>query len=601
RLLPSIARAVRESIALRERTALRAQVNRQSQEFNALYTIGKEITSMLDLEEILKSVVRAAVNLIQAEEGSLFLIEPESGELMLRASHNLLTAELGDARIKVHDSLLGRVVSSGRPVSLNRSDFVKIRTSFLVKAIVAVPIKIGERVIGVVSVDNKLSNRTFLEHEVHLLSALAGYAAIAIENGKLFGAVQQHANELAALIEIDRNILSTANFKDTALRILKIGRELLNADDSEIYLLEPDGQTLQAIVAIGEYADAIMAQSLRLGEGLVGHIAQSRVAEFVNDARGDARGTRVPNTPDVPEALMCAPLISKGQLVGVMTLTRKAGHAPFTDSDLNFLIGLAGQAAIAIESARLFSLEQDRAVELAEALTHQEEVDRLKNEFIQNISHELRTPLTIIHGYSNLLASGELGALDAEQHEAAEIVARRARMLGVLVDDLVSMLAIDRRTLKREPVDLANLIEATLVDFDEVAKNANLSLQAAVNSRAPIIVSADTMLLRRALDNLVGNALKFTPSGGHIDIRLTRADSQAVIEVEDTGIGIPPDKIARVFDRFYQVDGTTKRRYGGLGLGLALVKETIDVHGGTVEASSRVGEGSTFRVRLPIS
>jgi signal transduction histidine kinase len=138
-----------------------------------------------------------------------------------------------------------------------------------------------------------------------------------------------------------------------------------------------------------------------------------------------------------------------------------------------------------------------------------------------------------------------------------------------------------------------------LADFQVAAEQAGLSLTAQIADDLPP-VSGDSQHLLRVMDNLLGNALKFTPAGGQISVSLWRDGAHAVLEVADTGIGIPHDQLGRVFERFYQVDGSMTRRYGGTGLGLALVKEIVEAHGGQVGVSSVLGQGSTFTVRLPI-
>ena len=238
----SIERGLRSYTAVRERDELRKQTAQQTQEFNALYTIGKNVTALLNLEDVLSSVVTAAVNLIGAEEGALMLLDPGTDELYLRASRNLAEPDTRNLRIQVNDSLMGRVIQTARPIMMSGKDLVKIRTSFLVKAILSVPLLSGERVIGVLSVDNKHSRRVFTEHQVHLLSVLAGYAAIAIENAQLYESVRRRANELAALMEIDSHISSTLDFTAVLATVATRSRDLLPADDGAVDLLGPGGR-----------------------------------------------------------------------------------------------------------------------------------------------------------------------------------------------------------------------------------------------------------------------------------------------------------------------------------------------------------------------
>ncbi|CAG0998046.1 partial Sensor histidine kinase ResE, partial [Gammaproteobacteria bacterium] len=521
------------------------------------------------------------------------------GELYLRASRFLSESAVRKARVRVTDTLMGRVVQSRRPIMMSTDELVRVQSSYLVKSILSVPLLFADRVTGVLSVDNKRSGRKFNEHEVHLLSTLADSAAIAIEHAQLFGEVRRRAGELAALIEIDRHISSTLDLTVVLERIAAHAQELLHSDDSEVYLLEPDGQTLRAIVALGDYAEQIKAQPLQLGQGIVGLVAQTGVAEVVNDTRRDPRSTAIPGTPQIQESLVCAPLIFKQRLLGVMTAVRNGEHPVFEAGDLDFLQGLAGQAAIAIENARLYANERQRAEELLQTLEKQRELDRLRSEFIQNMSHELRTPLAIVRGYAELLDSGELGALPPEQQASVSVMARRARMLSKMLDDLLAILTAETGESARHPIDLRQLVESMVADFQAVVRQARLTIVADLGPDVPAILG-DMVQLRRMLDNLLSNAVKFTPAGGQIAVRLHRINQHVRLEVADTGIGIPREKLARIFERFYQVDGSTTRRYGGVGLGLALVKEIVETHGGTVAVESEVERGTTFCVTLPI-
>jgi len=171
-------------------------------------------------------------------------------------------------------------------------------------------------------------------------------------------------------------------------------------------------------------------------------------------------------------------------------------------------------------------------------------------------------------------------------------------MLGKLVEDIMGILEVERQELRCEPVDLAQLIRTSLADFEPAAVQAGLRLVAELEPDVPDI-SGDLIALRRVLDNLVGNALKFTPAGGCVTVRLSRDRSMVKLQVADTGIGVPSDQLDRIFERFYQVDGSMTRKYGGVGLGLALVKSIIEAHGGQVTAASQVGVGTTFTVLLP--
>jgi signal transduction histidine kinase len=270
----------------------------------------------------------------------------------------------------------------------------------------------------------------------------------------------------------------------------------------------------------------------------------------------------------------------------------------FDPNELRILELLADQAAVPLENARLYAEAQDRAHELAAALAQLRELDRLKDEFIQNVSHELRTPMAIVRGYAELLDSGELGELQPEQRGPVSIIARRTRLLTRMLDDLLAILEVEANHIRGEPVDLAGLVRSLLSEYTTHLESAGLALTTEIDPNLPPI-SGNSAHLRRMLDNLIGNALKFTPSGGSITVCLQAERQDVLLEVADTGIGIPSDQVDRIFDRFYQVNGATTRRYGGAGLGLALVKEIVEAHGGQVRVSSTLGKGSSFQVVLP--
>jgi signal transduction histidine kinase len=228
-----------------------------------------------------------------------------------------------------------------------------------------------------------------------------------------------------------------------------------------------------------------------------------------------------------------------------------------------------------------------------------EELDRLKDEFIQNVSHELRSPLALIRGYAEVLQKGQLGDLSLDQKRPVDIIVRRACMLGDLVEDITLILEAEAGRPDPEPVQLEALARVAAEDFQIVAADARVTLRTEIPDQLPPVLH-NTTYLRRVMDNLLGNAVKFTSEGGEIAIELSQQGDQLVLEVSDTGIGIPPDKLARVFERFYQVDGSARRRYGGVGLGLALVKDLVEAYGGTVAVESEVDQGTTFTIRLPV-
>jgi signal transduction histidine kinase/DNA-binding response OmpR family regulator len=412
--------------------------------------------------------------------------------------------------------------------------------------------------------------------------------------------LRQRNRELALLNRASQALGVSLDLDQVLATVLEEVRHLMDVAACSIWLIDAATGELVCRQASGPRSELVIGWRLAPGDGLAGWVVARGESLIVPDVQADHRHFQDLDhlTGLVLRSILSAPLQIQQKVIGVLQMVDYEVDR-FEATDLTILESLAATAAIAIENARLYAEEQQRAAALARALEQQQELDRLKNQFIQNVSHELRTPLALIQGYAELLNAGEMGDLQPALQDAVSIIARRARMLGKMADDLIAILETEKRKPKRESLDLANLIRKLLADFQAAAEQAGLSLAAQIADELPP-VSGDSQHLVRVMDNLLGNALKFTPAGGQISVSLWRDGPQVVLEVADTGIGIPRDQLGRVFERFYQVDGSMTRRYGGTGLGLALVKEIVEAHGGQVSVRSEVGQGSTFTVRLPI-
>jgi PAS domain S-box-containing protein len=254
-----------------------------------------------------------------------------------------------------------------------------------------------------------------------------------------------------------------------------------------------------------------------------------------------------------------------------------------------------------IEKAREQSLryEQEARREADVARRRAEEASRLKDEFLATVSHELRTPLNHILGWITMLRSGKLQP--EKTQKGYDTIERNVRAQGRLIDDLLDVSRIISGKLLIEPrqIEIAKVVEATAESIAPIAANKGVNFKTILDSEAGM-VSGDHDRLQQAIGNLLSNAVKFTPEGGHVELRLTRVNSQIEIAVRDDGQGIRPDFLPHVFDRFRQQDATTGRQHGGLGLGLAIVRHLVELHGGSVRVESEgEGHGATFTITLP--
>jgi signal transduction histidine kinase len=222
--------------------------------------------------------------------------------------------------------------------------------------------------------------------------------------------------------------------------------------------------------------------------------------------------------------------------------------------------------------------------------------DRLKDELIA-CSHELRSPLTYIMGYVDLLVAGEMGE-PGRTAEQPEIVAAKTRKLARLVSDILALEKSQTEDLRLAPANLADIAQQAIQEISHSAAEVGIEIATEFDPDVgPVLVDAGR--IEQVFINLLGNALKFSPAGGTLSVRIVARGPQARAEVVDKGIGIPEDKLARIFDRFYQVDIESRRHYGGVGLGLAICKQIIEAHGGRIGVTSTLGVGSTFYFELP--
>jgi signal transduction histidine kinase len=406
--------------------------------------------------------------------------------------------------------------------------------------------------------------------------------------------------ELSAFYDTIKVLNSSLDLTETLNQVMDSLIELTGAERSCLMLLDREGN-LEIQAARHFDQDHLDAADLHLSHTVVQDAIAGGEPVLTTNAQLDPRFSAQESVVGYRlRSIVCVPLrVRERVIIGALYLDNRMKDGVFSQSDLSMLTAFASQAAVAIENARLYEEVYRHADELTATVIKLRELDRLKSEFIQNVSHELRTPLAVIQGYTTLLEAGEFGELQPEQREPVTTINRRVEMLREMVEDITLILGAETNLPPPEPVMVDKLISAAVQDLRIAIEHAELTLCTDVPPDLPP-VNGSPVYLRRVIDNLLSNAIKFTPAGGTIDLKVRQEDNRVVLEVIDTGIGISPDHQERVFDRFYQVDGSTSRRYSGMGLGLALVKEVIEAHGGTVDVESEPGKGSIFTVTLSV-
>ncbi|HWQ13417.1 MAG TPA: ATP-binding protein [Roseiflexaceae bacterium] len=325
-----------------------------------------------------------------------------------------------------------------------------------------------------------------------------------------------------------------------------------------------------------------VARAIRSGEPVV--ISEARQEQLASISQDEGHIELL--SALAPRSVLVAPLRARGRVLGAISLaSEEPGH--YRAGTLAMAEDLAQRAAIAVDNTLLYR-EAQHAI-------------RARDEFLSMASHELKTPLTALMGNAQLLqrriARGKpIG--DREQRSLVVIVEQVLR-LNRLIDTLLDMGRIDRGqiAIQRAPLDLGALVRRVAAEFKPTLERHILSCHI---SGEPLVVSGDELRLVQVLQNLLQNAIKYSPAGGPVELRLERRADQARITVADQGIGIPPEALPRLFDRFYRAGNTRQQQLAGLGIGLYVVKEIVTLHGGTVEVASREGEGTAFIVTLPL-
>ena len=434
---------------------------------------------------------------------------------------------------------------------------------------------------------------------------------IEIENANL--------QRLSRLIELGQRLAAERNPERVLKKFCDAAREILGARSATVGILEDDGVTLRHFFTSGyDRSEAVNAH--------VPQTCQRFLKQQFKDARSlrlsGANGLRILPEQEPIKSFVGAPILRQGapeKVRGWLFLAEKIGAPAFSEADERFTVTLT-QAVVFYENARLYAdlqrhaaaleqeiadrkrAESERAEMLARAQAARaeaEEANRLKDEFLATVSHELRAPLNAMLGWVTLAREGRLD--EASKERALETVERNARTQKKLVDDLldVSSIITNNLALDLEPTDLASVIETAVESVRPAAEDKGVNLRTDLDPMEDLF-RLDRNRFQQVIWNLVHNAVKFTHPEGAVKVRLRRVNGQAEIEVVDTGIGIAPEFLPFVFDRFRQADGSITRRHGGLGLGLAIVRSLVEMHGGAVDVESAgLGQGATFRVRLP--
>lgn len=584
---------------------LHEAIQRQLAELTTLYEAGAVIAADLDQETVLRTIVGEMVRAL-AVDSCTILVWNENRKVFHVAAYQEQPLS-GDDRTHAglrlvhspeHDPVIQQVMAAQEALTLQAEMASTAAERALLhaaglNALLLIPLVQRGETLGMLGLGKTAAGSGFDASEVRLARNLAGQAAVAVEHARLYTQAQHRLRGMSALVEMAQQVTRNLRVElvmDTTVQQLQ---ELLVARASTIALLSEDGTELVVEAAAGikpQYHHVV----IKLGEGVSGRAISEMRTIYIRDSQAESDFLFF---DPVLRSLLVVPLVARNKVIGTLTVDSDRPHA-FSDSDIQLMTIAAAQVSVAITNARLFEEVEERAAELAEAYAELQDSDRLKDELVQNVSHELRTPLTFIRGYIDLLIDGEMGALTPDQQSALNIVSQKTSEVTRLVEDIMALQRIRADNLLIEVFSMRTLLEESVALHRLGAHSRGLELYLE-GAEGEAFVEGDRGRITQVLNNLIGNAMKFSPDGGAIRLYLDEQEDYVQVTVADDGIGVPPDKLNRIFERFYQIDGSAKRRFGGAGIGLAIVKRIVDAHQGQIWVESELNRGSRFTFRLP--
>jgi signal transduction histidine kinase len=585
-----------------ESARLHEEQSRRLTELAVLYQIGRDVTAILDQQELVEVVYQQIRHFINVSHLYIALWDRETDTIHLPAVVE------GDQRLYDEqvdwDGLVGWVLHNGEPLLIDDAEQEHTLPTSVTPVVVGrdqprsllfSPLFVGEEVIGVFSVQSTRAH-VYTERDMNFINALSTQLAIAVQNARLYEQEVRRAEELAALNAVATRLgrsLEVQEVLDTAIGEVV---NVLQVDASAISLIDDSTHSLVLCAQQGlQYSH--LGMTVPLSEGMSGQVVRTGDVLITGAVAEDERLAVPEFGREQVQAMALVPMHSGGRVVGVLS-AMSYSPCDFTKEEISLLQAIANQVGAAVENAQLFREIKEYVASLESAYAQLQQADQMKDELIQNVSHELRTPLTFIKGYVQLILAGEMGPLSNQQRRSLRVVQRKTDHLTRLVKDFVTLETVNPGTLHLESICLKKLSRAAL-DICQPAASANrIDLRSDLPDE-DCTVLADSSRVAQVFDNLLSNALKFSPDGGTVTVRVRKTGAWVRAEVIDTGIGIDADKHDFVFERFYQVDGSSRRRFGGAGLGLAIVKRIVEAHGGEVGVDSEVGVGSTFYFTLP--
>lgn len=527
----------------------------------------------------------ACVELYRWDEvaGGLVLYNrPEQSALVVPVGENFVGMAARDRRIQIHTP----------------EDNQQHHT-FSLCGEIAIPLMIKEQLRGVLYV-RSYPEQLITREEQQILSTVAELLADTLDSVDVYIRLRRQLQEATTLYHITRSLNNADNLEFALDEVVSVIRNAIGAHHARISLLDENGTQLITRATAGEDTDEI-SERYDLKPGITNlnplyAVATKGQPIYVADMHRTGNGIFMRSST---RSLLAVPLISsKGDIIGTLSVSSKEPDA-FSRVDEHLLNVAGGQVAIVIENIQLYQDLEERRKHLRLAYVKLRELTELKDQILQNVSHEIRTPLTLIKGYVELIREDGIGGdLTPTQRQAVDTISRRADDVVRIVGQIVALQPLNDLTTERAKVSVKRILQEVVDVFQLMISGTNLSIHLhPVNPE--LYFNGDYEKIRQLCYNILDNSVKFSPGGGHITVQAVPEEAYIHLTFTDQGIGIDERQLSRIFDTFYQIDGSSTRQFGGLGLGLAVVNRVVESHQGKVWVESELHKGSIFHVLLP--
>jgi signal transduction histidine kinase len=571
----------------------------RAHQLSILNEITRQLTSTLEPEPLLRNILEYAVNILNCEAGTLFLMDEPTGDLIFRVTAGPVAGNLLGQRLPAGTGIVGRAVELRAAVIENDSQRSQAhftapdkQTGFISRSLLAVPMQIKDRVLGVIEVINRRDGLPFVEDDQNLLTAFAGQAAVAIENARLLELTDQELEERVEELQVMGRIVRELN---ASLEVIHAVRTTLewamrrsNAEAGLIGMIEGDHLRLMAHQGYDEIFSQEKEEEITLESPAFRSAIESRQPSQISLVSNGARGIL-----PIAHTQIIVPIRREAQVIGLLVLESTSD----SQGNLGFLNALSDSAAIAIANAQLYN-EVQRA-------------NLAKSDFVSFVAHELKNPMTSIKGYTELLAAGSVGSVNEMQANFLNTIRSNVERMSALVSDLNDNAKIEANRLRLDfkPVEVADVVDEVMRSTKRQVEDKRQAVELHLSPYLPL-VWADRLRVGQVLTNLISNAHKYTPEGGKILVGAEATNNQWDPEgakrvvhlwVKDNGIGISIEDQAKIFQRFFRSDDSKAREVPGTGLGLNITKSLVEMQGGRIWFESQFRAGTTFHFTIPIA